>query len=69
MWLFLVAVQAAQAPVPLRLSWKKQRADFDKLWSSLLAAVKGSSIEPIQLNCFKTQQELNDALKKIDSVC
>ena len=61
-----------QAPVPPEvIQWKKQRADFDKLWSSLLAAVKGSSIEPIQLNCFKTQQEiLNDALKKIDgTVC
>lgn len=47
--------------------WKKQRSDHQKLWPSLVAAIKGSAIDPISLNCFlPPEQLLLTAVKSVE---
>ena len=55
-------------PVPIEVEqWKKKRSDYDKLWLQLLAAIKGSDIEPIFVDCFRSPNEvLTDAVKKTE---
>lgn len=49
--------------------WQKLRAEYDRQWGQLSAAIKGSAIDPLPVNCSLSPGEmLSSAVKQLESV-
>lgn len=49
--------------------WQKLRAEYDRQWGQLSAAIKGSAIDPLPVNCSLSLGEmLSSAVKQLESV-
>ncbi len=57
-------------PLPPEVQrWQKQRLEYDRQWGQLSAAIKGSAIDPLPVNCTLTPEEmLSSALKQLEGV-
>ena len=48
--------------------WEKERGEYQRQLGPLMAAIKGSAIEPLSLDCTKTAAELkNTAITNMES--
>jgi len=49
--------------------WQKAKAEFDRQWGQLSAAIKGSAIDPLSVDCSVSPEEmLKSAVKQVEGV-
>ena len=55
-------------PIPEEIKqWQKRRAEFDRQWGQLSAAIKGSAIDPLRVDCsLSTEEMLQSAVKQME---